>query len=87
MTDDIETLRRELAETRAVLEDMMHERRPSDLWLLKLIGRREDLLNIVECAFLDGDCRLCGEHESICAPPCLRGVLYRALTAAPVRGV
>ena len=72
MTDELETLRRELAETRVVLEDLMNERRPGDTWLLKLLGWRTELADLLMKSVDDefGDCLQC--HSDVCSPKCFR---------------
>lgn len=72
MTTELETLRAELAETRAVLEDLLNERRPGETWLLKLLGRRDDLVQVVREAYDHEhlDCAAC--FSDPCTKDCFR---------------
>lgn len=72
MTTELETLRAELAETRAVLEDLLNEKRPGETWLLKLLGRRADLVQVVRNAYDHeySDCVVC--FSELCDKDCFR---------------
>lgn len=82
---ELEALRAELAETRAVLEDLMHEKRPGETWVLKLLGWRTELADLLVKA-VDGefgDCLQC--HSDTCSPGCLRFKILSELDPAWLR--
>ena len=74
----IETLRRELAETRAVLSDVLEARGES--WLAQLAGRREELLTQLGYAERLGDYEVCSSCHDI--DPAERGSYENGLHVA-----
>ena len=72
-------------ETRAVLEDLMHEKRPGETWVLKLMGLRTELADLLVKA-VDrrfGECLQC--HSDTCSPGCLRFKILSELDPAWLR--
>ncbi len=72
-------------ETRAVLEDLMHEKRPGETWVLKLLGLRTELADLLVKA-VDrrfGECLQC--HSDTCSPGCLRFKILSELDPAWLR--
>jgi hypothetical protein len=70
----------ELAETRAILADLLEERGES--WLAQLVGRREELACVVVSWTVEGFCRTCGTHQNMHTADCFRADLARIVGGA-----
>jgi len=79
MTTELDDLRRELAEARAVLADFLAERRPADSWVMALVGAGfalKDFVKLAENTEHDGYCGYCSSDiYDGCDRSCLRSRL------------